>query len=134
MNCRWFQYFLSQQNLSVVLCAKMFSFQLNLHLIVIFSFLRCFTTHKVVVLLIFLIAILKYDGTVEDYVSFIYKPSKLELNPLTVYTEKNDIPFLKKISFWIFTITMRTTFAMPSSFCWMSFFKYDGVADIAIVD
>lgn len=50
-----------------------------------------------VVLLIFLIAILKYDGTVEDYVSFIYKPSKLELNPLTVYTEKNDIPFLKKI-------------------------------------
>ena len=50
-----------------------------------------------VVLLIFLIAILKYGGTVEDYVSFIYKPSKLELNPLTVYTEKNDIPFLKKI-------------------------------------
>lgn len=50
-----------------------------------------------VVLLIFLIAILKYGETVEDYVSFIYKPSKLELNPLTVYTEKNDIPFLKKI-------------------------------------
>lgn len=50
-----------------------------------------------VVLLIFLIAILKYGGTVEDYVSFIYKPSKLELNPLTVYTERNDIPFLKKI-------------------------------------
>ena len=50
-----------------------------------------------VVLLIFLIAILKYGETVEDYVSSIYKPSKLELNPLTVYTEKNDIPFLKKI-------------------------------------
>lgn len=57
-----------------------------------------------VVLLIFLLAILNYRETVEDYetvvedyVSFIYKPSKLELNPLTVYTEKNDIPFLKKI-------------------------------------